>query len=122
MRVLPIKAVAGVPRYVRGLSIIRGMPVPVVDTGCILSDRAITPERIVTVTTGTRMVALAVEAVVGIYAARPEELCQLPPLLRDADTIAAIGALDAELLLCLSFARLIPEDVLERLDAEEAAS
>jgi hypothetical protein len=44
---------------------------------------------------------------------------QLPPLLRDAarDTITSIGTLDAELLFFLRAARIIPDDVLEHLDA-----
>ena len=41
----------------------------------------------------------------------------LPPLLRDAtgEVIAAVGTLDAELLLVLQSGRLVPESVLQRI-------
>jgi hypothetical protein len=49
---------------------------------------------------------------------------QLPPLLRDAaiDVVAAIGILDAEVLFFLRASRLVPEDLLGRLDALETAT
>jgi hypothetical protein len=48
----------------------------------------------------------------------------LPPLLRDAavEAVAAIGTLDAELLLFLRTARIVPEDLLSRLDALETVT
>jgi purine-binding chemotaxis protein CheW len=124
MRVLPIEAVSGAPRYVRGICIIRGSPVPVVDTGLLLCDQAIRPERLVTIRAGVRTIALAVETVLGIRAVGAEASNQLPPLLRDAATatIAGIGTLDAELLFFLRTARIVPEELLDRLDAEGAAS
>jgi len=124
MRVLPIKAVSGAPRYVRGLCIIRGAPVPVVDAGLLVGDHAASPERLITIRTGSRTIALAVEAVLGISAVAAETLSQLPPLLRDAatETIAAIGTLDAELLFFLRTAEIIPPNLLDALDAEGARS
>ena len=124
MRLLPIKPVAGAPRYVSGLCIIRGAPVPVVDTGLLVGDRATAPERLVTVKTGSRTIALAAEAVLGIWAIGADRLDQLPPLLRDAatETIAAIGTLDAELLFFLRTARIVPEGLFDRLVAEGARS
>ena len=74
MRVLPIKPVSGGPRYVCGLCIIRGAPVPVVDTGLLVGDRATAFERLITVRTGSRTIALAVEAVLGIWAIGAEML------------------------------------------------
>jgi chemotaxis signal transduction protein len=61
--------------------------------------------------------------VLGINAVTAAERDDLPPLLRDAatDTIAAIGALDSELIVFLRAARLLPDDVLARLDREQAA-
>jgi purine-binding chemotaxis protein CheW len=124
MRVLPIEPVSGAPPYVRGICIIRGSPVPVVDTGLLLCDQAIRSERLVTVRTGGRTIAFATEAVLGIRAVGAEAFNQLPPLLRDAATatIAGIGTLDAELLFFLRAARIVPEELLDRLDAEGAAS
>jgi purine-binding chemotaxis protein CheW len=115
MRVGPIAAVAGAPAFVSGLSLIRGAPTPVVQVALLLGGRVAPPRRLVTVRAGGRIVALAVDAVLGLRwigdAAEP------PPLLRQAtaDVVSAIGALDAELLLVLNTARLIPEAVYERL-------
>jgi purine-binding chemotaxis protein CheW len=117
MRVLPIEPVAGAPRHVLGLSLIRGAPVPVVDTGLLVGEQPTRAERIVTVKAGNRTIALAADAVLGIAAIAPGEIGQLPPLLRDAaaDTIEAIGTRDAELLFFLRAARLVPEEMLDRL-------
>jgi purine-binding chemotaxis protein CheW len=124
MRPLAVERIAGAPDYVRGLSIIRGGPVPVVDLGVIVGNRAIQPTRLITVRTATRPIALAVDAVLGINVVTDEATGQLPPLLRDAatDVIAAIGALDNELIVFLQGARLIPDDVLARLEADEHTS
>jgi purine-binding chemotaxis protein CheW len=124
MRMLPIEPLAGAPHYVRGLCIIRGAPTPVVDTGSLMGDRATRPERLVAVKAGGRGVALAVEAVVGVRAIRAGASDQMPPLLRDAatETVAAIGILDAELLFFLRTARIVPEELLSRLDALETVT
>jgi purine-binding chemotaxis protein CheW len=124
MRVLPIEAIAGAPGYVRGLCIVRGSPVPVVDTGLLFGDQATRAGRLVTIRAGGRTIALAVETVLGIRAVAAAALNQLPPLLRDAatDAIAAIGTLDAELLLVLRTARIVPDDLLNRLNVGGAAS
>jgi purine-binding chemotaxis protein CheW len=124
MRMLPIDQLSGAPSYVRGLCIIRGSPVPVVDTGLLIGDQVTRPERLVAISIGGRSVALAVEAVVGIRAIGAGASEQLPPLLRDAavEAVAAIGTLDAELLLFLRTARIVPEDLLSRLDALETVA
>ena len=121
---LPIEQLSGAPSYVRGLCIIRGSPVPVVDTGLLIGDQVTRPERLVAISIGGRSVALAVEAVVGIRAIGVGASEQLPPLLRDAavEAVAAIGTLDAELLLFLRTARIVPEDLLSRLDALETVA
>jgi len=121
---LPIEQLSGAPSYVRGLCIIRGSPVPVVDTGLLIGDQVTRPERLVAISIGGRSVALAVEAVVGIRAIGAGAAEQLPPLLRDAaaEAVAAIGTLDAELLLFLRTARIVPEDLLSRLDALETVT
>jgi purine-binding chemotaxis protein CheW len=124
MRMLPIEQLSGAPSYVRGLCIIRGSPVPVVDTGLLIGDQVTRPERLVAISIGGRSVALAVEAVVGIRAIGVGASEQLPPLLRDAavEAVAAIGTLDGELLLFLRTARIVPEDLLSRLDALETVT
>jgi purine-binding chemotaxis protein CheW len=67
MRPLPIASIAGVPRFLLGLSVIRGAPVPVVDleavVGLGLTD---TITRFVSLELGDRRIAVAVGAVIGI--------------------------------------------------------
>jgi purine-binding chemotaxis protein CheW len=124
MRVLPIAAVAGTPPYVRGLCIIRGAPVPVIDTGLLVGDQATPPERLVTIKTGNRAIALAAQTVLGIWAVDAGMFNALPPLLRDAasETIAAIGTRDAELLFFLRTTLVVPPELHARLDADGARS
>lgn len=112
MRPLPVEAIAGVPVPVRGVAIIRGAPVPVVDLACLLAGTESHPNRFVTVNVGARRVALAVDAVVGVRTIPSEALSELPPLLDgDSDVIAEMGTLDARLLVVLRSARLIPDSV-----------
>lgn len=118
MRPLPVERLAGVSRPVAGVAIIRGVPVPVVDLAWVLAEEESQATRFVTVNAGGRHVALAVDAVVGVREIPPASRSELPPLLRDAstDAIAAIGALDAELLVVLHSARLVPDHVWSGLE------
>jgi purine-binding chemotaxis protein CheW len=124
MRLLPIEPVAGAPPYLRGLAIIRGMPVPVVDVGLVVGGALTQPQRLVTMRAAPRTVALAVDEVIGVMAIAAAAAEPLPALLRGtaSETISAIGALDSELLLFLQLSRIIPEDVLARLEAERTQS
>ncbi|MDE1972836.1 MAG: chemotaxis protein CheW [Hyphomicrobiales bacterium] len=122
MRPLPVEPVAGAPPYVRGLSIIRGLPVPVVDLGLLIGARATVVTRVVTMR-AARVVAMAVDSVAGVSAVAREALGELPPLVRDAapDVIAAIGRIDNDLIVFLHAARVVPDAVLSRFDAEKGA-
>jgi purine-binding chemotaxis protein CheW len=123
LRPLPVEPVPGAAPFVLGLAVIRGVPVPVVDSARLLGARDVAQAgRFVTVTAGNRRVALAVDCVLGVRAVVPELLHALPPLLHEADTdvIAAIGLLDAELLLVLRSARLLPDEAV--LPAAEVPS
>lgn len=124
MRPLPIEQVAGAPPYVRGVSIIRGVPVPVVDIGLIVGGGLTDSARLVTLRVAGRTIALAVDAVVGVTAIAADAFGQLPPLLQNAatDTIAAIGAIDEKFLVLLRAGRIVPDDVLARFDNAEATS
>jgi purine-binding chemotaxis protein CheW len=120
MRPRPVSAVVNTSPWVTGLSIIRGAAVPVVDVARLLDpsvgDAGVSDPngaaRFVTVRTGDRTVALAVDAVVGVRNLPASALGELPPLLRDVrpDAVAAIGTLDAELLVVLCTAHLVPGD------------
>jgi purine-binding chemotaxis protein CheW len=120
MRPLPIEPLAGAPAFVSGLAIIRGSPVPVVDAARLLGAGEGRPARFVTLQTGGRRVALAVDGVVGVGTIPERSSHDLPPILGDvaAEFVAAIGTLDADLLLVLRAARLVPEGVWEVLDAK----
>ena len=113
MRPLPTEAIAGAPDFVRGLAVIRGAPVPVVDAARLLGIEEDAPAgRFVTLAVGGRRVALALGSVLGLRSVAAASLYRLPPLLdkAGAEVVAAIGLLDAELLLVLQGARLLPDD------------
>ncbi len=113
MRPLPVNELPGAPPFVRGVSLIRGAPVPVVDVGRLLGDAGSAgATRFVVLRLGERRVALAVEAVLGLRELPSQQLAELPPLLRDAaEVVPRVAALDSELLHVLAAARLVPDSV-----------
>lgn len=118
MRPLPIAPVAGMPLFVRGLSIIRGAPVPVVELSALIgAGQASDSQRCVLLRIDNRHVALTVQEVLGMRALDPPLLREWPPLFREAhaDLIAALGTLDQRLLLVLQTARIVPDAVWQRL-------
>ena len=117
MRPLPVDAVAHMPAFVRGLSIIRGAPTPVVSLAALLADSGGPPTRFVVVRAGERQVALAVDAVLGVFELDPATLRALPPLLRraDSDALQAVAALDGQLLLLLNSGNIVPDEVWQKL-------
>jgi len=125
MRPLAIERVPGAPRFVLGLSLIRGAPTPVVDLGAVLGDEsARATTRLVTVRAGERSVALAVESVDGVRSLARAAFSELPALARpDAEgPLAAVAALDRELVLLLASARLVPEETWRLLSAAREGS
>jgi len=123
MRPLPIEPVAGTPAFVRGVSVIRGEPTPVVDLEALLErgpgSRAY--GRFVTLKVGERRVALGVDSVVGVRTLEAATLGAMPPLLRDAaERVEALGAPDEQLLVVLRAARLVPDGVWTCLSAAKA--
>jgi len=127
MRPLPIAALAGAPAFVLGLSVVRGVPIPVIDAQCLFGSTGepwLSPTRFVTIRTGGRLAALAVDGVLGVQVIEPWSLADLPPLLGEipAETVAAIGALDTDLLMVLRSAQIVPETVWAAIDAERPPS
>jgi purine-binding chemotaxis protein CheW len=124
MRPLPIDSVAGVPDYVLGVSTVRGRPAPVVALARVLGDdETVSAGIFVSLRIGQRVVALAVDSVSGIKTIHQDLLQELPPLLHgaQAEVIEAMGHLDAQLLIILRAAQLIPEDAWTKIAAHEVA-
>jgi purine-binding chemotaxis protein CheW len=120
MRPLPVEPLAGVPSFVRGVALVRGIPTPVVDAALLLGSAAshpTQPTRFVTVKAGTRRVALAVGAVLGVVAIPSSLVDALPPLFEHAGLTAidTIGVLDGELLLVLRHTRLVPDEAWDTI-------
>jgi purine-binding chemotaxis protein CheW len=123
MRALPIEFLPHMPPFLLGASIIRGTVVPVVNVASLIGFTPRTlPARYVTLKLGDRQIALAVDDVIGVRNLTDKATEDIPPLLSEINSgaVAAIGTLDAELLLVLQCARLIPESVWDTLDARRA--
>jgi purine-binding chemotaxis protein CheW len=123
MRPLAVVPLAGVPLGVSGVSLIRGFPVPVIDAGCLFGipgPRQVT--RFVTIKVDERRAALAVDSVVGVRTLPVDSSRELAPLLQtsDAGVVSTIGTLDANLLLVLQGARLVPASIWKAIEAAEA--
>ncbi len=126
MRPLPVEPIADAPPFVRGLAIVRGVPVPVVDGARLVGIEAASAPgsgRFVTVRVADRHVVLTVDRVLGVREFSATALHALPPLLRDAadDVVAAIGALDAQLLFVLRALHLVSASVAASVDAPGAS-
>jgi purine-binding chemotaxis protein CheW len=122
MRPLRLEPIAGMPSFVLGLSVIRGAPTPVVDLAAVLGgSHAIAPTRFVVLRLGERVVALAVDRVIGVRELDAMRLQEMPPLLRSAsaDVIEAIGMLDAQLLVALRATRILADETWNVLEAHE---
>ena len=119
MRPLPIEPIACALAFVRGISIIRGAPTPVVDLGALLGTSDGAPGRLVTLRLGDRQVALAVDAVVGVREYDTLTLQKLPPLLDGAskEIIEAIGTLDEQMLMVLRAGWQLPDAVWQAVAA-----
>src|SRR4029077_8226642 len=67
MRALPIER-AKSAGFILGVSNVRGVPVPVVDASGLFGEPGVGGRRLITIDVGTRLVALAVDDVVGVVA------------------------------------------------------
>ena len=121
MRQLPMESLAGVPIFVRGVSIIRGIATPVVDSGVLLGEIPCSAERFVTIRSGDKQVALAVDAVLGVREIEFSAIPEVPPLLRRApqDLIETMSALDGQFLAVLRSGWELPDEVWQALTVQE---
>ena len=126
MRPLPIEPIAGMPGFVRGLSLIRGEAVPVVDLHAVISAEAhdASYKRFVTLKSAERTVAIAVDGVLGVRQLEAAQLEQLPELLGESHrgVVEAVGRADQQLLLVLRASRLIPDQLWATFDLEKKAT
>jgi purine-binding chemotaxis protein CheW len=124
MRPLVVEPISDVPSFVQGISIIRGIPTPVVDLGALLGMPNGAADRFVTLRTGERQVALSVDSVLGVRELDVSKIGELPPLLQRAsnDAIEAMGMLDEQLLVVLREGWELPDEVWQTLTAQEVAS
>jgi purine-binding chemotaxis protein CheW len=108
MRRGPVERVESAPRFTLGLSLIRGESVPVVDAGVLLTGQPGSGARFVVLRVAERMVALAVDEVVGAQRIAASELERLPPLLAGAqDLVRAMTVLDGRLVDVLESGRVV---------------
>ncbi len=122
MRRQPLSPIADAPLFVSGLSVIRGRPTPVVDLAVLLQGGEIEPKRmLVTLRIEQRLVALAVDRVLGVRELDSQSVRELPPLIRTArpEMIEAIGVLDRQLLVVLAATRIIPDHAWASLTPTE---
>jgi purine-binding chemotaxis protein CheW len=123
MRRLEVRAIAPCPAFVEGLTLVRGVAMPLVNLARLLGQLESAPAvRFVHVTTGSRSVAVGVDEVVGVRLIEVGSASDFPPLLGGVreQFVDALTTLDRELLLVLSSARLLPESTWDSLLVGEA--
>lgn len=111
LRTLPLQPVAGAPPFVRGLSLLRGELVPVVDLALLLGgEPGAAAGRLVLVRAGERRLALAVDEVLRV-APLPKS-AKVAPLISQAlpEQVAALAVLDGAALAVLQSTRLISQE------------
>ena len=114
MRPLATRPLAGTPPFVRGISIMRGVPTPVVDVARLLGGGQADIERFVAVRAERGPVAFATGGVLGIRpAAAGGPATRHTALLGGASStlVAGVATIDAEPLLLLQSMRAVPDEV-----------
>lgn len=120
LRCMPCERLPAVPPYVSGVSIIRGVPVPVMDAGKLLGQQTSSPRRLVLLRAEQRALALAVDEVLDVRALSTGGREDLPPLLGSAPEVAHLARLDSSLLVLLEASRLVPMEVWSALAGRDA--
>lgn len=115
MRPLETHPLAGTPPFVRGISVLRGVPTPVIDVARLLGGGPAEPHRYVTVRTERGAVALATGPVTGIRSVEASASGGHPALLAGGASrlVAGVGTAGAEPLLLLQSMRAVPDEVWE---------
>jgi purine-binding chemotaxis protein CheW len=113
MRPLAVRPLAGTPAFVRGVTIMRGVPTPVVDVARLLGGEQAEVARFVAVRTERGPVAFATGTVLGIRPTTADASSRQMTLIGGASgsLVAGVGTLDAEPLLLLQSMRVVPDEV-----------
>jgi len=116
-RVLPLRALAGGPAYLRGASLIRGRPTPIIDLALLLGGDALSRPTRYVVLRGSSPVALAVDAVTGVRVEPRAALGALPRLLTFAggEHVRSLLSLDGDLVPVIASAFVLPSEVLNEI-------
>lgn len=118
MRSLPIVSFASGLRFLRGISVVRGAPVPIVDLAALLgAEDGAGGRMFVAMRCGAKRYCLEVDEVVGISDIDVGKLEKAPPLLSGvmAEYVERLAVLDGQVLVTLETARLIPQEVWHSL-------
>jgi purine-binding chemotaxis protein CheW len=124
VRPLPVEPLAGVPPFVRGFCVLRGVPTPVVDIRVLLGGEpaaAARPGRFVGTSTDRSTVALAVDEIIGIRNLPLDLLYDLPTAFAP-DMCESVAAAGVEPMLVLSSARVVPDSVWAVLAGDDTES
>ena len=115
MRPLETRPLAGTPAFVLGISVLRGVPTPVIDVARLLGGGPAEPERYVAVRTERGAMALATGVILGIRAIDAEAPGGHPALLAGGNSrlVAGVATIGAEPLLLLQSMRAVPDEVWE---------
>ena len=109
MRMLPIVPVDNMPPFTRGVALIRGASVPVIDLALLLGRPGGAPARLVTLQAGGRTTVLAVDDVRRLARLDRDRFEERPRVLSEgsAPFVRALAAADQALHLVLDAARLV---------------
>jgi purine-binding chemotaxis protein CheW len=115
LRPLETQPLAGTPAFVRGISVLRGVPTPVIDVARLLGGESTEVRRFVAVRTERGAVALATGTIIGIRDIDTSETGGHPALLGawSSRLVAGVGTIGAEPLLLLQSMRAVPDEVWE---------
>ena len=119
MRPLQTRPLAGTPPYVRGLTILRGAPAPVIDVTLLITGAAGEIDRYIAVRAGRGPIACATGVVLGVRQIEvepPEGPAAIFTGVSKA-LIAGVGSIGTDPLLLLRGIRTVPDDVWEAAGA-----
>jgi purine-binding chemotaxis protein CheW len=115
MRPLETRPLAGTPAFVLGISVLRGVPTPVIDVARLLGGGAGEAERYVAVRAERGAVALATGPILGIRPVDQDSAGGHPVLLTGGSSrlVAGVATAGDEPLLLLQSMRAVPDEVWE---------